>query len=525
MQILKKFQKEFLHRESAKIIQMTMMGYGSDGSPHLDNKVLSGTAAKPISTSSPAGLAAAQMVTPSKLSSLLLERGPLAIRHITQTLGSEIPSFKDLSSSKQRRLIMSAMESGDKDNNVVFAKIGWGQWSAKIVDPTRFAEEREATNVANAKVKDIVSQESQRRRSSSSNAGTRRPHLQGKSFSNSSILKKPLAPKPAGDSNGVVYIDENAVASEDEDDHEEEEEERERVNNEEDEEEGEEDEDDCENDESEFLMNPIKREDLFSFRRRKSSVVFADSPPEDLEHELLARRVRPLLKNRSRRSSSKIRTASISKNTTIHLDLPQTDAANLLTRNNSNTKIDLEQLTNSISEPTSRRESRLSFSKESSIRSTLLPHRNYHWLPSSSPRLTYQSSSQVPPLLAPQPQVKSKSSGNVNKLKKNGPQQAHQQQVATSAKASAHYHHSDTDEEDWAAIGAATLRNNSVPPKMETLATSPNGFVSPNVPDTANVPPLEASLPPPALDDSNTKRKNNPNDDNNAAFLLMSLKS
>lgn len=79
---------------------------------------------KPISTSSPAGLAAAQRVTPGKLSTLLLEKGPLAIRHITQTLCLDIPCFKNLSSSKQRRLIMSAMESGDKEKSVVFEKIG-----------------------------------------------------------------------------------------------------------------------------------------------------------------------------------------------------------------------------------------------------------------------------------------------------------------------------------------------------------------------------------------------------------------
>lgn len=516
------------------------MDYHSDGSPPLDTKTtVSGIMTKPISTSSPAGLAAAQMVTPGKLSSLLLERGPLAIRHITQTLGAEIPSFKDLSSSKQRRLIMSAMESGDKDSQVVFAKIGWGQWSAKIVDAATFSEERDATNIANAKVKDIVSQESQRRRSSSSTVGARRPQLYNKSSSNNSAVKKPLASAVNSD---VVYIDENAVASEDEDENDHihgREDRRHRMtgvdDEEEDEAEEDDEEDDNDNDENEFLMNPIKREDLFSFRRRKSSVVFADSSPEDLEHELLAQRVRPLLKkNRNRRSSSKIRTSSISKNntaatTTVHLDLPQTDVSNPITRKNSSSKIDLEQLSNSISEPTSRRESRMSFSKESSIRSTLLSHRNYHWLPAgSSPRLTYQkNSSQVPPLLTNQSQNKNTLIPENSITAKQSAKTKNSQSTHFSQSQISHAPHSDTDEEDWAAIGAAKLRNNSVAPKMETLATSPNGFVKPNVPDANNIPPLDNSLPPAALNDTtDTKNSSNsPNDDNNAAFLLMSLKS
>lgn len=436
---------------------------------------------KPISTSSPAGLAAAQMVTPGKLSRLLLEKGPLAIRHITQTLGNEIPSFKDLSSSKQRRLIMSAMEGGDREGCVVFEKIGWGQWSAKVVEAANFTTERELTNAANAKIKDMVAQESQRRRSSGTHKG-RRAALASR------------AP------DGVVYIDENALASEDED---------------------EEDEDE---DEGEDEDEELKNEDLYSFRRRKSSVVFGDSSPEGVEHELLAQRVRPLLKGRrSRRSSSKIRNVAVFK-PGGHLDLPANGAgasqlgqaatqSSSLTRNNSATKIDLEQLSNSLSEPTSRRESRVSSSKESSIRSTLLPHKNYHWIPTSSPRLSYQSMPQVPQV----PPLLSSSQANYRK----------KQHAAKPTDK-----HSDTDEEDWASIGAASLRNNSVPPKMDTVATSPNGFVAPKVLDTAEVPDIDHALPPPALDDAKPAKAASPakpakpaEDSNDAAILLMSLKS
>ncbi|QLL31926.1 hypothetical protein HG536_0C00930 [Torulaspora globosa] len=437
---------------------------------------------KPISTSSPAGLAAAQMVTPSKLSALLLERGPLAIRHITQTLGAEIPSFKDLSSSKQRRLIMSAMESGDVDSSVVFEKIGWGQWSAKVVEAENFAKERELTNAANAKVKDIVAQESQRRRSSSS-------HNRGK--------KQPLASLAAGKNGdgGVVYIDENPLASEDED---------EPFGREE--EDGNEDEDD----------DLVKSDDPYSFRRRKSSVVFADSSPEGVEHELLAQRVRPLLKGKrgGRRSSSKMANSSVFK-PGVHLDHPNGGSSNsaAVSLSATPTMIDLEQISNSLSESSSRRESRVSFSKESSIRSTLLPHKNYHWIPTSSPRLTYQTSTQAPPLLA--------ASQGSNRKRQHSAKPSHKTD-----------RHSDTDEEDWAAMGAATLRNNSVPPKMDTVATSPNGFVAPKVIDTSEIPGFEHQLPPPAVrtgrDDQQQQsqpRAGQSEDSSDAAKLLMSLKS
>lgn len=434
---------------------------------------------KPISTSSPAGLAAAQMVTPSKLSALLLERGPLAIRHITQTLGAEIPSFKDLSSSKQRRLIMSAMESGDVDSSVVFEKIGWGQWSAKVVDAENFVKERELTNAANAKVKDIVAQESQRRRSSSS-------HNRGR--------KQPLASGKNGET-GVVYIDENPLASDDEDMPF-----------------GREDEDGNEYEYDDL----VKSDDPYSFRRRKSSVVFADSSPEGVEHELLAQRVRPLLKGKrgGRRSSSKAPSSSVVK-PGIHLDHPNGGSSNsaAVSLSATPTMIDLEQISNSMSEPTSRRESRVSFSKESSIRSTLLPHKNYHWIPTSSPRLTYQTSSQAPPLLA--------ATQGSNRKRQHSSKPSHKTD-----------RHSDTDEEDWAAMGAATLRNNSVPPKMDTVATSPNGFVAPKVMDTSEIPNFEHPLPPPAVrvDREGPKQQEQPKggqneDSSDAAMLLMSLKS
>lgn len=162
--------------------------------------------------------------------------------------------------------------------------------------------------------------------------------------------------------------------------------------------------------------------------------------------------------------------------------------------------IDLEQLTNSISEPTFRRESRVSFSKESSIRSTLLPHKSYLWSNSRQDR-----------------------------------KKTHHGRRKNGLSYTGEHAYSDTDEEDWASIGAASLRNNSVPPRIDTVATSPNGFVAPtngSDHDTANIPSINEKMTPDGgvgLHDSDKEnqdtRPTRSTDDNNAAFLLMSLKS
>ncbi|KAI5959169.1 STB3 [Candida pseudojiufengensis] len=87
-----------------------------------------------LSTSSPEGIQVASKITPTRLANLLIRKGPLPIRHITSQLSLEVSSFELLSLSKQRRLIMAAMEQLDPINNVVFEKIGWGQWAVRKVD-------------------------------------------------------------------------------------------------------------------------------------------------------------------------------------------------------------------------------------------------------------------------------------------------------------------------------------------------------------------------------------------------------
>lgn len=86
-----------------------------------------------LSTSSPEGIAAASEITPNRIANILLKQGPLPIRHLTGHLVDQVPPFGNLSLSKQRRLIMSALESGDLITGCIFEKIGWGQWEAKLV--------------------------------------------------------------------------------------------------------------------------------------------------------------------------------------------------------------------------------------------------------------------------------------------------------------------------------------------------------------------------------------------------------
>lgn len=107
-----------------------------------------------LSTSSPAGIAVANQVTPQRLAALLLTTGPLAIRHITSNLTIQINGFEKLSLSKQRRLIMNALNQGFQEGSIVFQKIGWGQWSAKKVPIEDFIKERDSLKISNAKVKD-----------------------------------------------------------------------------------------------------------------------------------------------------------------------------------------------------------------------------------------------------------------------------------------------------------------------------------------------------------------------------------
>jgi hypothetical protein len=94
------------------------------------------------------------VITPALLAKhhlpgILLQHGPLAIRHVTAYLIASLPGFSTIPPAKQRRMIVGALEGkggpsgtmgevGGVDGDVIFEKIGWGRWDArKKGDPPR----------------------------------------------------------------------------------------------------------------------------------------------------------------------------------------------------------------------------------------------------------------------------------------------------------------------------------------------------------------------------------------------------
>lgn len=89
------------------------------------------------------GYDSAGMITPALLAKhhlpeILLNNGPLAIRHIMGHLQIAVPGFSGIPPAKARRLVVGALEgrgSGGEgagvDGNVKFEKVGWGRWDAR----------------------------------------------------------------------------------------------------------------------------------------------------------------------------------------------------------------------------------------------------------------------------------------------------------------------------------------------------------------------------------------------------------
>ena len=80
---------------------------------------------------------------------ILLENGPLAIRHVMGFLTTSVPGFAGIPPAKARRLVVGALEGrgsdgqqGGIDGDVIFEKVGWGRWDArKRGQPIREARE------------------------------------------------------------------------------------------------------------------------------------------------------------------------------------------------------------------------------------------------------------------------------------------------------------------------------------------------------------------------------------------------
>jgi len=72
------------------------------------------------------------------LPEILLNHGPLAIRHVMGYLTTSVPGFAGIPPAKARRLVVGALEGrgsggegGGPDGDVEFEKVGWGRWDAR----------------------------------------------------------------------------------------------------------------------------------------------------------------------------------------------------------------------------------------------------------------------------------------------------------------------------------------------------------------------------------------------------------
>ncbi|KAL9094488.1 MAG: hypothetical protein Q9165_003338 [Trypethelium subeluteriae] len=79
-------------------------------------------------------------ITPAVLSEhhlpgILLGNGPVPIRYITGCLTQSLPGFGSIPPAKARRIIVSALEGryhGGSDREVIYDKVGWGRWEARM---------------------------------------------------------------------------------------------------------------------------------------------------------------------------------------------------------------------------------------------------------------------------------------------------------------------------------------------------------------------------------------------------------
>lgn len=114
---------------------------GSQTTPEVFTKTASEKSHSRLASHVPdaAGVITPALLAKHHLPGVLLNHGPLAIRHILGCLTTDVPGFAGISPTKARRLVVSALESRtneyvvDNDgNDVFFEKVGWGRWHAKL---------------------------------------------------------------------------------------------------------------------------------------------------------------------------------------------------------------------------------------------------------------------------------------------------------------------------------------------------------------------------------------------------------
>lgn len=87
-------------------------------------------------TSEASGAITSGMLSKYHLPEILLNHGPLAIRHIMGYLTTSVPGFSGVPPTKARRLVVGALEGrggegGGVEGDVEFDKVGWGRWDAR----------------------------------------------------------------------------------------------------------------------------------------------------------------------------------------------------------------------------------------------------------------------------------------------------------------------------------------------------------------------------------------------------------
>jgi len=89
-----------------------------------------------LNDSTGGGVITPNMLAQQHLPDILLQNGPIAIRHVLAYLTQSVPGFSRIAPTKARRLVVSALESrasSSTEGDVVFEKVGWGRWDARVV--------------------------------------------------------------------------------------------------------------------------------------------------------------------------------------------------------------------------------------------------------------------------------------------------------------------------------------------------------------------------------------------------------
>ncbi|KAF2837954.1 hypothetical protein M501DRAFT_1006441 [Patellaria atrata CBS 101060] len=93
-----------------------------------------------LSSAALSGLEAGNAITPMLLArehlpGILVQHGPMAIRHVLNLLTQTVPGFSGIPPAKARRLVVAALEQrggGGPNGEVLFEKVGWGRWDARL---------------------------------------------------------------------------------------------------------------------------------------------------------------------------------------------------------------------------------------------------------------------------------------------------------------------------------------------------------------------------------------------------------